>query len=294
MFDHRQIRRAFARAAPGYSAFAALQAEVESRLLEQLDAVAAAPARALDLGSGPGKAAAAIKRQWPRAQVLALDIALPMLHLQRQGWWKPAARRIERVCADARALPLADASLDLLFSNLCLQWVDDLPATLDGFRRVLRPDGLLLFSTFVDDTLWELRQAFAEADPGRPHVSGFLPLQTVGDALLAAGFRDPVLHVDRFHLDYAEPMALLRELHGLGAGNAMADRRRGLTGKQRMRAALAAYPRIAGQERIVATYDVAYVQAFAPQPGQPRRLGGADVVGFPVESLRRRKPQPPT
>src|SRR5690606_20618422 len=131
LFDARHIRRAFSRAADGYDAAAALQAEVRTRLLESLayldDTV---PAVVLDVGSGTGHAAAAMKKRWPGAQVLAIDLALPMLRQARRqsGWRRPLAR----VCADARALPLAEASVDVIFSNLCLQWVEDLPAVFAG------------------------------------------------------------------------------------------------------------------------------------------------------------------
>lgn len=288
MFDTRQIRRAFGRAAPGYAAVAVLQREVESRLLEQLDGLPLTPSRIVDLGSGPGGGAAALKRRWPKAQVLALDLALPMLRLQRQPFWTLPSRRIERIAADAAALPLAEASVDLLFSSLCVQWLTDLPRACDGFRRVLRPDGLLLLSSFASDTLVELREAFAAVDPQTPHVSPFLPLQRIGDALQGAGFRDPVLHVDRFTLTYAQPRDLMLELRGLGAVNALSGRRRALTGKRRMQAMFEAYPRRA-DGRIEATWEVVYAQAFGPPPGQPRREGGAEIASFPIERLRRRR-----
>ena len=111
------------------------------------------------------------------------------------GGRSSSARR--RVCADARALPLADGSVDVLYSNLCLQWIEDLPAVFAGFRRVLKPDGLMVLSTFGPDTLWELRDAFAHADSA-PHVSPFASIAQFGDALIAAGFKDPVLDRDEF------------------------------------------------------------------------------------------------
>jgi len=289
MFDPQQIRRAFGRAAPDYAAVAVLQREVEARLLDQLDGLPLAPARVLDLGSGPGSGARALKQRWPKAQVLALDLALPMLRQQARGWWQLPSRRIERVCAGASALPLAEASIDLVFSSLCLQWVEDLPGALDELRRVLRPDGVLLLSSFASDTLHELRAAFAEADPGAAHVSPFLPLQRIGDALLAAGFRDPVLHVDRFTLTYPEPRELMRELKQLGAGNALQDRRRTLTGRRRMQAVFAAYERLRVDGRVPATYEVVYAQAFGPPPGQPRRSGAGEIASFPLDRLRRRR-----
>jgi malonyl-CoA O-methyltransferase len=285
-FDRHRIRRAFARAAPGYDAVAALQREVESRLLEQCDALAVAPQRVLDLGCGPGRAGAALAARWPRTQVVGVDVALPMLKLSppRSGWWKPSAKRSVRICADAAALPFAPESIDLLFSSLCLQWLDDLPTALAGFRRVLRPGGLLLFSTFGPDTLGELRDAFAAADAGDP-VSRFAPMQAVGDALQSAGFRDPVLHRDRFTLTYPEPRALMHELRALGAANARADRRRTLTGKARMRRVFAAYETLRRDGALPSSWEVIYAQAFAPPPGQPLREGDDTVVRIPAAAI---------
>ena len=292
LFDSRHVRRAFSRAAAGYDAAAALQQEVRTRLLESLayldDNV---PRVILDVGSGTGHAAAAMRRRWPKAQVIALDLALPMLRQARRqaGWWKP----FNRVCADARALPLAEGSVDVIFSNLCLQWVEDLPAVFAGFRRVLRPGGLMLCSSFGPETLAELREAFAQADAS-PHVSPFASIAQFGDALLSAGFRDPVVDRDLFNLTYPDLPALMRELRAIGATNAMASRRRSLTGRARFAAAAAAYePLRDGQGRLPSSWEVIYAQAWAPAPGMPIREGGHEVAAVPLAQIPiRRRPQP--
>lgn len=282
-FDPRQIRRAFGRAAESYAATAVLQQEVESRLLEQLVYVPRAPARILDIGCGPGRAAAALKQRWPQAQVLALDLALPMLREAKKntGWWRP---RFARVNADATALPLTDASIDLLFSNLCIQWVADLPALFSEWRRVLAPGGRLLLSSFGPDTLHELRAAFAAVDRD-DHVSHFAPIQILGDALLASGFRDPVLDTDSFTLTYADARSLMRELRAIGAGNALQSRHRALTGKDRMQRVFAAYEPFRRDGVLPASYEVIYAHARAPEPGQPRRSGGADLTAVPLSKI---------
>lgn len=287
LFDPRQLRRAFSRAAPRYAESAVLQREVEDRLLERLDFVEQAPARILDLGCGPGRAAAVLKKRWPRAQVIAIDLALPMLREvdRRSRWWRP----LQPVCAQAQQLPLASNSVDLVFSNLCLQWVEDLNGCFGELRRVLRPRGLIALSTFSDDTLFELRNAFAEADQGAAHVSPFVALQRFGDGLLAAGFRDPVLDHDRFTLKYSALRPLMQDLRAIGAANALSSRRRSLTGKNRLRRAEAAYERYRCNEQLPATYEVTYAHAFGPEPGQPRRQGGADIAQFPVAQLRVRR-----
>ena len=285
--DAPRLRRAFGRAADGYESVAALQGEVAARLLEQLEALGdRAPARVLDLGCGPGTAAQALHTRWLKAQVLAVDFALPMLRklCARKPWWKPARRAVQPLCADVAALPLADGCADLLFSSLCLQWVPDLPRALLGFRRVLRADGLLLFSTFGPDTLGELREAFRSADAGDP-VTPFADIQRIGDALQEAGFRDPMLHRDRFTLTYPDVAALMRELRALGAHNARTDRRRSLTGKARMRRVFDAYETLRRDGVLPSTWEVIYAQAFAPPLGQPLRSDDGEIVRVPLSAI---------
>ncbi len=293
-FDARQVKRAFSRAAAGYEDAAALQREVEARLLESLDYLddpalqRAPPAVVIDLGTGPGRAAVAMQQRWPRARVVAIDLALPMLRSvpQASRWRLPGTPRpIDRVCADARALPLAEGSVDVLFSNLCLQWVQDLPAVFAGFRRVLKPGGLLLVSTFGPDTLYELREAFAAAD-AVPHVSPFASIAQFGDALVQAGFRDPVLDRDVFVHTHRDLPELMRELRTLGATNALHARRHTLTGRARFAAAAAAYESMRRADgALPASWEVIYAQAWAPQAGAPIREGGMETASVPVSKI---------
>ncbi|HKE46924.1 MAG TPA: malonyl-ACP O-methyltransferase BioC [Rhodanobacteraceae bacterium] len=282
--DARHVRHAFGRAAATYEAHAVLQAEVATRLLERLDGTPLQPKRVLDVGSGPGIGAAALRARYPDADVVALDIALPMLRAAASHAGEPPA--FIRVCGDAQALPFADAAFDLIYSNLCLQWCDDPGLALAEFARVLRPGGLLLFTTFGPATLHELRAAFAEAD-AEPHVSRFVDMHDIGDALLTTGFRDPVLERDDFTLTYADAFALMRELRAIGATNADAKRQRTLTGKAHLQRVVAAYEAFRSDGVLPATYEVVYAQAFAPEPGQPRRTPGGEVATFPIERLRR-------
>jgi malonyl-CoA O-methyltransferase len=290
LFDLLHVRRAFSRAAESYSAAAGLQHDVEARLLESLDYFdQRTPTVVLDLGSGPGSAALAMQRRWPKAQVLALDLALPMLReARRHAKWHPLRRGVARVCADARALPLAENCVDVLFSNLCLQWIEDLPATLAGFRRVLRPGGLLLFSTFGPDTLHELRSAFDHAEQGieTQHVSPFASIAQIGDALMAAGFRDPVLDRETTATSYPDLAALMRELRAIGATNALHQRRRTLTGKARFARAARAYRDESGTgDTLPATWETITAMAWAPAAGAPIREGTGEIARFPASGI---------
>jgi malonyl-CoA O-methyltransferase len=244
------------------------------------------PSVVVDLGCGPGRAAAAMQKRWPKARVLALDLAMPMLREARSSSKRGInlfARRPQPVCADARALPLAENSVDVLFSNLCLQWVEDLGAVFAGFRRVLKPRGLLLLSTFGPDTLWELREAFARADDA-PHVSPFADIAGVGDALVRAGFHQPVLEREVETTTYPDLAALMRELRALGATNALSARRHTLTGRARFAAAERAYEPLRSGT-LPATWETITAMAWAPEPGAPIREGEMEIARFPANAI---------
>ena len=282
--DRRRVRRNFGRAARTYEQHDALQREVQQLLLDRLGFYLQAPQRVLDVGAGTGRGSALLKERYGKAEVIAVDLAVPMLQAAKQHsrWLKP----FQRVCADATALPFPDHSVDVLHSNLCFQWIDDLAALFGECARVLRPGGLLAFSTFGPDTLRELRAAWAAADR-QSHVSRFLDMHDVGDAMLGAGLRDPVLDVDRFTLTYSSPAMLLKELKGLGATHADTARERHLTGKRHYRRMLEAYEAMRVDGRIPATWEVVTAHAWGPPPGQSRRgAGGGEIATFSVDSLR--------
>ncbi|AND70558.1 malonyl-CoA O-methyltransferase [Dyella thiooxydans] len=282
--DRARVRRNFARAARSYEQHDALQQEVQKLLLERLGFYLETPQRVLDVGAGTGRGSALLKERYGKAEVIAVDLAVPMLQAAKQHsrWLKP----FQRVCADATALPFPDHSVDVLHSNLCFQWIDDLGALFGECARVLKPGGLLAFSTFGPDTLKELRAAWASADQ-QSHVSRFLDMHDVGDALISAGLRDPVLDVDRFILTYSSPAMLLKELKGLGATHADTARERHLTGKAHYRRMLEAYEAMRVDGRIPATWEVVTAHAWGPPPGQSRRgAGGGEIATFSVDSLR--------
>ncbi len=283
--DRQQIRRAFGRAAASYERHDALQRAVQQTLLERLDFLLESPQRILDLGAGTGRGTAALKRRYPKARVIAVDLALPMLQqASRHSHWR---RRFDRVAGEATQLPFADHSIDLLHSNLCIQWCDDLDALFAECVRVLRPGGFIALSTFGPDTLRELRAAWAETD-SQSHVGRFLDMHDLGDAMIRAGLRDPVLDVDRYTLTYAEPADLARELKGLGATHADSTRNRGLTGKARWQRMLGHYERMRDAEgRIPASWETITAHAWGPATGQARRgPGGGDIATFSLDDLR--------
>lgn len=282
--DRAAVRRSFDRAAPTYDAAATLQREIADRLLERLDYIRIAPVRVLDLGSGTGYATAPLRRRYADAHLVSLDLSPAMLVHARvatqPSWLKQllSPARMTWLCADGEALPLTDASVDLVFSNLALQWCDPMRIFAEAVR-VLRPGGLLLFSTFGPDTLKELRAAFAAVD-GKPHVNQFIDMHDLGDQMVRARLADPVMDMEHLTVTYTELSGLLRELKDIGAHNVLPGRERGLMGKSRWARLSEAYEQFRKDDRLPATYEVVYGHAWKPIAPTPRSDDGRQVIHF--------------
>ncbi len=273
-FDKRSLRRSFERAAHGYDAAAVLQHEVCKRMDERLDLIKHQPATVLDAGSGTGNALPALRGRYPHARVIAFDLALTMLQRgrmhkgERTGtrWWKIFLKQhVNALCGDIEQLPLANGVVDMVWSNLALQWMNDPDKAFGEFYRVLAPGGLLMFSTFGPDTLKELRAAYAGVDK-HTHVSRFIDLHDIGDILVKRGFADPVMDMEPFTLTYSDVRALMHDLKAIGAHNVTQDRPPGLTGRARLAAVTEAYEPLRRNGKLPATFEVVYGHAWKPLP----------------------------
>jgi len=284
--DRRAVARAFDRASESYDSAAALQERVRAELISRLDELGVAPASILDLGAGTGHGSRALKRRFPKALVVAADIAPGMLERARQqSRW---LRRFERVRADAYALPFVDHCFDLVFSNLMLQWCDDLDGVFGEIARVLKPGGLLLFSTFGPETLNELRAAWDRAGDGSNHVNHFFDAHALGSALLHAPLAEPVLDVDRIVEGHADVMSLMRELKAMGAHNVTNGRARGLTGRRRLAAMTEAYEALRRDGKLPATYEVIHASAWGAARRAPSGEGLARETLIAPAAIRKR------
>lgn len=267
--DKKQVRRAFSRAALDYDAAAVLQREVCVRMLEKLDVIKLQPGRVLDVGSGTGWGTRQLGERYPKAEVTALDIAIGMLQAARgtSSWWKKlfAGRRENYLCADVEALPIASGSVDMVWSNLALQWCNDLPATFVELQRVIKVDGLLMFSSFGVDTLRELRTAFHDVD-GYSHLSRFADMHDVGDMLVNAGFADPVMEMERITLTYDDVRAVMQDLKSIGAHNATAGRAPGMMGKAAWQRVTENYEKLRRDGKLPATFEIIYGHAWKTAP----------------------------
>lgn len=283
-FAKALVKKRFNRVAAHYEQHAVLQRTVASHMLERLDLFRLQPGLILDVGAGTGWAARLLAGRYRKARVVLCDVAEQMLLTARQRAPFFFSRQ-SFVCADVESLPVEDARVDMIFCNLCVQWCTDLDRVFHHFRRVLRPQGLLLFSSFGPDTLRELRLSWAEVDAG-VHVHRFLDMHDVGDALIRAGLASPVLDVEHFTVTYSDVRALLHDLKQIGASNAAVGRAHGMTGKGAFRALAQAYARFERGGKLPATYEVVYGHAWAPVAGQ-RPQDGSTVARFPISQIRR-------
>ncbi|MBI3903730.1 MAG: malonyl-ACP O-methyltransferase BioC [Nitrosomonadales bacterium] len=277
--DKRAVRRAFSRAAHDYDTAAVLQREICTRMLERLDYIKQQPARMLDVGSGTGWGTRQLAQRYPSAQVVALDMALGMLNMAREqsSWWRKlfSGRQQSHVCADVEALPLAANSMDMVWSNLTLQWCNDLPATLRGLHDILKTDGLLMFSTFGPDTLKELRSAFHSVD-GNSHVNRFIDMHDIGDMLMHGGFTEPVMDMEIITLTYNDVKTVMQDLRNIGAHNATAGRAQGMMGKAAWQNVIEGYERYRREGKLPATFEIIYGHAWKPQP--EATTSGAQII----------------
>ena len=248
--EGRHVRRSFDRAAASYDQAAALQRRVADRLMQS---IVATPARILDAGSGTGYGTAALARRFPTAALFALDLAPGMLRATRAR-----TPDIPLVCADVQSLPLADSSLDLLWSSLMLQWCNRTDLAFAEAQRCLSAGGHFVFSTFGPATLQELRDSFAD---GHTHVSHFPGSDALRAQLSGAGFVDIRIEAQAEVLHYADVRSLMLELKAIGAHNATAGRARGLTGKRGWTAMLDNYETRRTSAGLPATYELFYVNA---------------------------------
>lgn len=271
-YNKHTIKKHFESASSTYDEAAVLQKSVADDITERLRYISLKPDRVLDLGSGTGLLTNQLTQLYPKANIYATDIAFQMLKTAKNKQSVTGVQRIQRwfngsnthhVNADAYQLPYANGAMDMVVSNLMLQWVDDLDAVFKEIRRVLRPEGVLLFSTLGPDTLKELRQAWQSVDD-QPHINTFIDMHDLGDALIRAGFGQPVMDVAPLVLTYPKPIQVLKDLKAIGATNAHQTQRKGLMGKQKFTKMLTAYETQKGSgDRVNATYEVVHGHAWA-------------------------------
>lgn len=291
IFDRRAVRAHRDRAAQRRSSGADaefLHREIGERLVERLDEVKRAFGCVLDLGCRDGSLARAVARRHGVERVIQADVSPAFARLARAS-----NRFFPTVAADEEFLPFAPGSFDLVVSNLALHWVNDLPGALIQLRRALKPDGLLLAAMFGGETLTELRQALLQAElteegGASPRVSPYADVRDSGSLLQRAGFAMPVVDRDRIQVTYEHVFSLMADLRLMGETNALRERRRGFTRRATMLTAAEEYLRRYADKsgRLIANFEIVYLTAWAPGPGQPQPLKPGSAAHRLAEALR--------
>jgi len=255
----QDVTRRFDRAAVKFDAVDFVHRHAAKGLFERMSPMLVNVERVLDAGAATGSGSRALARRFPRSRVLCLDSSAYMLKRAKKK--RSRFARISELRADATRLPLREGSIDLVFANMLLPWIDDLPAFFMEINRVLRKDGLFVFSSLGPDSLGELRQAWSTVDRGE-HVNAFIDMHDVGDRILQAGLREPVLDVDYLSVTYRSAGALFEDLTLTGARNSLEGRRKSLTGKNRFGDMKRALAGPAGDKSLVLRLELVFGHAW--------------------------------
>ncbi len=254
MIDKRKIQHAFGKAALTYDNAAQLQRMVGEWLLAT-QAPSIQTNTLLDLGCGTGFLTQRLIRNFPNSHITALDIAFPMLEETQ----KKLSNSVHYICADAEHLPFTSSCLDGIFSNLALQWCEDLSQTFAEFKRVLKPDGVLQFSTFGENTLYELKTAWQTVDDFS-HVNAFYNENDLLHFLKIVGFERVEYETLTIVSRYDSVLCLMRELKQLGA-NYVHQSKNQMTSKKQLKMMMKAYEIYRVYAQIPATFELIKITA---------------------------------
>ncbi len=246
-----EVRSAFNKASSEYNTHAFLQKEIALRLDSKLEVISGNTEVILDLGAGTGLLSQNLLKRFKNSQLICLDFAQESLKNN------PVPHKL---CADANHLPLADNSIDIVTSNLMIQWCPDTKQLFSECHRVLKNNGLLLFSTFGPDTLKELKKSWSVVDD-TPHVNTFTDMHDIGDQLLQNSFQSPVMEMETLTLTYQTVTDLLKDLKAIGA-QTVSTRSKSLTGKNKFQSMIQMYESYRTDGKLPATYEVVYGHAW--------------------------------
>ena len=197
-------------------------------LFERLAPIKINPKIILNIGSATGSGSNLLSKNYKDSQIFNIDLSFGML---KQSLLKKN-KKIKHIQAEASVLPFNDNSIDLIFSNLCMPWLNDLPFFFREIRRVTKKNGLFIFSTLGPDSLLALKKAWAEID-NFSHINNYIDMHIIGDQLMNAGLLDPVLDSERMIIKYDNISSIERDLTCTGARNALTAREGSLTGKKK-------------------------------------------------------------
>lgn len=245
------IALSFSRAAVEYDQYAALQRRIGRTLLAGLCSTQQM-STLLDLGCGTGYFSNVLKNMFPQSTLLGLDLAEGML-LQA----KRTINNVTWLAGDAENLPFKSNSVDIIFSNLALQWCHDFTKVLDEVYRVLKSGGLFVFTTLCDGTLFELKKSWQQVD-NHTHVNQFITLAEYTAMLNGSCFSIDNCYCQSEVAYYPTLTELMTDLKGIGAHNINPNRSKGLTSRQQLVTLVKAYECYRNEYGLPLTYQVLY------------------------------------
>jgi len=279
MLNNNHVRRRFEQAASTFDSADFVHAATRDGLFARLEPALVDARVVIDLGSATGAANKRLNKRFPKAQVISIDLAHNMLQKARSR--KSWLARSSFAQADATALPFANESVDVVFSNQLLPWIADTGPIFTEVARVLRKGGMFMFATLGPDSLREISNAWRQVDDNA-HVSQFPDMHNLGDALVNAGLRDPVLDVDRLCIKYKNSRSLFADLTAVGARNALCKRVRSLTGKRRFANMVRALEDAAVGGEIALELELVFGHCWGAGPKMDRANYRIDATQIPV------------
>lgn len=280
------ISKWFDKIAKNYDAFSVLQQSVASMLIERLLPMQVSPKKIIDVGCATGFGLLLLEDKFKETDVLGLDISKKMLHYaQKRGKW---LRKRQVMCADANDMPIHSASVDMIFCNLLFPYIHDCRKILKEILRILRPGGLLVFSSLGPDSLQEIRRSWANIDDD-PHVKTFLDIHDVGDSLLAEGFVEPILEIENFQFNFSDTQKMFAELRGLGFRNEDSQRFSFLTSKRRWQRFLEQLLLLKQNQKIPLTFEIILAHAWKPEQEKVKHKKVRGEISIPISQLKLNK-----
>jgi len=282
LFDRQMLSRQRDRAAPGIAAHDFLLRRAAEDITERFEAIQREFPVAVNLGAHHGVLSEALSAMPSVGTVISVEGSAALL----------SKCPPPRVCADMEMLPFGGEQVDLVASALALHFANDLPGTLVQIRRALKPDGLFIAALLGGASLYELRASIMRAETeitggAAPRVAPMADVRDFGGLLQRAGFNLPVSDTDIVEVSYETPFALMDELRGMGAANALRERsRRPLRRDVLMRAGeiyAEHYPAVNG--RVTATFEIITLTGWAPHESQQKPLQPGSAASRLADAL---------
>ncbi|MBV54023.1 MAG: hypothetical protein CL816_08225 [Coxiellaceae bacterium] len=266
-----------------YEQVAALYHEVADRLLDRLELMRFTPEFIVDVGSKDGYSIASLLQRYPQSMIHAIEDQSAWFDVFSSAY---ACTNIQTHTSDIEHLPLDNQSTDCIFSNLAVSRSNDFEATLGEWLRVLKPEGMILFSCLGVDTLKEYRQSM-QTIGCLSAVHDYTDMHWVGDVLIAQGYIDPVVHMETLTIHYGTLDALWRDLRYAMAANARVDRSRGLLTPKLWKAMLAHYASLRDDRgRYPVTFEIIYGHALAPKTPSDNQSPEMTEHVFSVDQIK--------